>query len=105
MTYKLKFTAHAKHDLEKIFEYISYSLHSPTAAADIMREIDESITVLKTFPNSSPLCNDEYLLKKGFRKLAVKNYIVLYKSDNVNSTVIIHRVVNGRINYKNSLSN
>lgn len=103
MTYKLKFTAHAKRDLEKIFEYISYSLYSPSAAANIMREIDESITALKTFPNSAPLCDDEYLMKKGFRKLAVRNYIVLYKFDDANSTVFIHRVVNGRINYKNLL--
>ena len=48
MTYKLIFSKEAANDIDELFQYISVSLFSPIAAKNLMREIDNAISLLKT---------------------------------------------------------
>ena len=69
--YSIKFTAHARKDLDRIFSYIASELYAPQAATRIMKMIDQSISNLSTQPFIAPLINDEFLSKKGLRKFIV----------------------------------
>ncbi len=105
MIYNLKFTAHAYRDIQSIYEYISKNLYAPMSANRIMKMIQDSIENLKSFPYSAPAVKDDFLSRKGFRKLITEDYIVLYKVDENNKSVIIHRIVNGKTDYKNLFHN
>ena len=97
--YSIKFTAHAREDLDRIFSYIASELYAPQAATRIMKMIDQSISNLSTQPFIAPLINDEFLSKKGLRKLVAEDYIILYKVQTTVNNVLIYRIVNGRTNY------
>lgn len=97
--YSIKFTAHARKDLDRIFSYIASELYAPQAATRIMKMIDQSISNLSTQPFIAPLINDEFLSKKGLRKLVEEDYIILYKVQTTVNNVLIYRIVNGRTNY------
>ena len=97
--YSIKFTAHARKDLDRIFSYIASELYAPQAATRIMKMIDQSISNLSTQPFIAPLITDEFLSKKGLRKLVAEDYIILYKVQTTVNNVLIYRIVNGRTNY------
>ena len=97
--YSIKFAAHARKDLDRIFSYIASELYAPQAATRIMKMIDQSISNLSTQPFIAPLINDEFLSKKGLRKLVAEDYIILYKVQTTVNNVLIYRIVNGRTNY------
>ena len=42
------------------------------------------------------LVDDAYLRRKKFRKCLVKNYIIFYKVNKENKTVMIHRILHAR---------
>ena len=85
--YKLIFAPEFSKDLDNTFEYISNILKANNASKDLMKEIDDSIMNLKNMPYVYPECN-EPLKSLGYRKIIVKNYIMIYevneKKNNVN---------------------
>ena len=97
--YKLTIMPRAENDIINIFEYLSQELSVPAAAHGQMRDIENAFLRLQDFPESSPVCQDSILRRKGYRKLLVNNYIALYTVDNAERTVTIMRVVHGRQNY------
>jgi len=105
ITNKILFTVKAQEDLSGIFDYIYNNLYSPQAAGRIMRLIDDSINRLADYPLSCPLIDDFCLAQKGYRKLVADRYIVIYKFLENKSTVIIHRVINGKVDYMSLLNN
>lgn len=102
--YTIRFTTHARDDMFRIFSYISNNLYAPQAAKRIMKKIDDSINNLSDYPFSSPLIDDEFLARKGLRRLVVEDYVVIYKIQEKAFDVIIYRVFNGRTNYINMLN-
>lgn len=51
------------------------------------------------------MIDDFCLAQKGYRKLVADRYIVIYKFLENKSTVIIHRVINGKVDYMSLLKN
>jgi len=86
-------------DLENVYAYIFYELEAPAAAHSLMQKIENSFMRLQDWPKSCPMCQDDILHQKGYRKLLVDNYIALYTVDNTAKTVTIIRVVHGRQEY------
>jgi toxin ParE1/3/4 len=97
--YKLKVTELAFEDLSEIFYYISENLRAPMAASKLMNEIENKIQSLCVFPYKSPLSSDDMLKQKGYHKLVVENYIVLYIVDEKSMRVIVARVFYGAMDY------
>ncbi|HRS21484.1 MAG TPA: type II toxin-antitoxin system RelE/ParE family toxin, partial [Clostridia bacterium] len=77
-SFHVKFTAAAYDDSEQIYSYISKKLLAETAADNLLEKIESSIMRLKKFPYSGSLVSDEPLRKRGYRKLIIDNYIVIY---------------------------
>ena len=97
--YRLIITDSATNDLDSIYSYIKEELLNDTASIQLVTEIENSILRLKSFPESCSYVNDDRLKKQGYRKLLVKNYIVLYTIDSLNNIVTITRIMYSKQNY------
>ena len=91
-SYKIKIIQRAREDLDNIYRYISSELYAEYAAENLLERIEKSIMRLKDFPISCNYVADEFLRKKGYRKLIVNNYIVFYLVNEEEKQVVIMRV-------------
>lgn len=98
MTYKLNFAPKFIEDLDEAFGYISGTLFAPSAANALMKEIDNAVTSLKTMPYMYPEC-PEPLDSLGYRKIIVKNFILVYEIDENAKRVNLLRCFYGKSNY------
>ena len=55
--------------------------------------MEEAIIAACRYPQAAPAVNDKLLRSKGYRKLIVKNYIVLYIPDDESRVLNVMRVV------------
>lgn len=96
--YDLIFSPEFIKDLNDAFDYISLTLSNEQAARKLMKEIDDAIMNLKTMP-------EMYLLSPapldilGYRKIIVKNYIIIYSVDKKGGNVDLLRCFYGKRNY------
>ena len=100
--YNLMFLDIARKDMVEIAKYISGELKNPVAANKIAEELVEAIDSLCVFPYANPLHIPTIPispLEHEYRKLLVKNYMVLYWVEEETKNVIISRVVYARRNY------
>jgi len=99
MKYNLKFSYEAEKDLGELFEYIFLTLSAPQAAEKLLAEIERQIRDLTNHPFMCPLCLESPMHTLGYRKLTVKNYIVIYGVNESEKTVNIVRIFYGRQDY------
>lgn len=91
--YRYKLTPSAIQDLDDIAAYITVQLCAEDSAVELLNEIEEAIISACGFPQAAPSVNDALLKDKGYRKLIVKNYIVLYIPDEEAHILNIMRIV------------
>ena len=90
-TYKVKIYPAAKQDLLEIIDYLNTL--SREAALRYYDLLTEEIASLATMPERYPRPKDLALAAKGYRYLAVKNYLVFYVVSG--DTVQIRRILYG----------
>ena len=96
--YSYRFTEKAEQDFDEILRYISVDLANPIVAQNLGRKIFEKINMIRTFPDSCALVDNEFLSDKSVRKLLVDNYIIYYKTDYDEKMLCIVRIVYGKRN-------
>ncbi len=101
--FHIRFTPLALEDLDEIDDYITNSLHNPSAALKLLDQFQYSIDQLKEFPLLGGRVNDRYLAKKGYRKLVVQNYLVFYLVREPSAEIIISRILYGAREYRHLL--
>ena len=80
-----------------IFESLPYhNLDAPLTASTLLDEIEAIVSNLSIMPLRYGLVDDAYLRRKEFRKYLIKNYIIFYKVNKENKTVMIHRILHAR---------
>ena len=94
-TYKVKIYPAAKQDLLEIIDYLNTL--SRDAALRYYDLLTEEIASLATMPERYPRPKDLALAAKGYRYLAVKNYLVFYVVSG--DTVQIGRILYGHRDY------
>jgi toxin ParE1/3/4 len=94
--YSVSFTEPAEEDLLSSLRYISDVLKAPTAAHQLLLDIEEKVKVLETAPLCCALVDDEYLCTKGIRSLLVRNYQVFYIVNENETAVSIIRILYAR---------
>ncbi len=99
MIYKLVVSKEAAEDIEDIVYYIVSELNNPSAAAAFLDDVEKSYHNIVEKPAMYSLCNDYRLRNGGYRKIVIKNYLILYRINEENKTAIIVRVVYGGRNY------
>ena len=94
-TYKVKIYPTAKQNLLEIIDYLNTL--SRDAALRYYDLLTEEIASLSTMPERYPRPKDLALAAKGYRYLAVKNYLVFYVVSG--DTVQIRRILYRRRDY------
>jgi addiction module RelE/StbE family toxin len=103
MAYKVTVTTSADSDIDGIFSYIAEELDNLTAAIAFADDIAEKYERLSDNPYIYEESRDARLKEKGYRRIVIKNFVMLYLVDKANSEVIIARVFYGRQDYPNLL--
>jgi len=97
--YDVKISISASNDLDEIYSYISETLYADDAAKKLMREIEKSILSLSEFPHRFSASLDVSLAQRGYRRIVVKNYVILFTVDESTHTVYVARIFHGKMNY------
>ena len=101
MMYKVRYTANARLDLRRIYEYIAYNLMNRRAAANQTRRIIDAVKKLNYMPERHPLYDDEPWRSRGLRCFPVNNYVAFYLPKDTD--VLIIRIVYGGRDLKRQL--
>lgn len=99
--YSYRFTEKAVRDFDDILHYIS--LDNTIAAQKLGNKIFEKIDLVRLFPESGELLDNEFLSDKSVRKLLVYNHIVYYKVDYDQKIIYVVRIVYGKRNLEEIL--
>jgi len=89
--------------MDKIFSYILNHLCNQKATIDFADVIEGRYDEVCINPYMFEESRDKALRAKGYRRIPVQNYIILYKIDEKNREVIISRIFYGGQNYKECL--
>ncbi len=99
MIYKLVVSKEATEDIEDIVLYILSELNNLSAASAFLDDIETSYQNIIEKPSMYSLCNDYKLRNGGYRKIVIKNYLILYRINKEDETVYVVRVVYGGRNH------
>lgn len=91
--YKLEYLPVAQKDMVEIVQYISRKLGNPTAAEQLAVELIEAGDGIPEFPYSNPAYVPVRPLKREYRKLLVRNYLMFYWVDEAAKLVTVARVI------------
>ena len=96
--YFIILTTNAKEELKEIYEYISNNLKSKISADNLMALIEDKILRLSIFPYS---CMEIRTKPRStiYRKLIVKNYVILYSICEKNKIVNVVHIYYAKRNY------
>ena len=96
--YKVEFLPVAKQDLREIALYISNELCNPTVAVNLVEEIIEATEKLLEFPYSHQVYYPIRPLKKEYRRIPIKNYMIFYTVDEQKKNVTVSRIIYAKRN-------
>lgn len=96
--YKLKYMPKARRDIVEIGEYVSKVLGNPQAAHRLVSSFIEEGKGILTFPYANPVYISSRPLKYEYRKLLVKNYLMVYRVDETRKLVIVVRIIYAKRN-------
>jgi len=97
--YRLEYLPAALRDMTEIVKYIGEELLNPSAAEKLIEDMIAAADKLRDFPYANAVHPVSKPLKYEYRKLIVKNYIMFYRVDENEKTVVITRVVYMRRDY------
>ena len=103
--YELMYLPAAKQDLVDIAQYIHNELHNASAAIQLVSQLIDAGEKLTDFPYANPVYIPLRPLLHEYRKLFVKNYLMLYWVDEKSKTVTIARVLYAKREYTQLLEN
>jgi toxin ParE1/3/4 len=78
MIYKVQLTDEARQDLRDIYEYIAFTLIEPGIAKKLYHRIVGELKTLREMPTRYMLYQDAPWKSRGFRRMNIGNYCVLY---------------------------
>ena len=99
MAYKLIVSKETHSDIDGIVTYIIQVLKSPQAANSFLDDVERSYRSITDNPYMYSLCRDIRLQRKGYRKIPIKNFLVIYRVDETVESVLVVRIVYGARDY------
>ncbi len=101
--YNLEYLPVARQDMIDIVRYISRELNNPIAADRLAVELIEAGNSIPVLPYANPAYIPLRPLKHEYRKLLVRNYMMLYWLDEEKKMVTVARVVYAKRDYEKLL--
>lgn len=99
MAYRVTETESAEKDIDEILGYIAVKLGNLSAAAAFADEIEQRYEKLSDNPYMYEHARDSRLKAQGYRRIPIKNYVMLYLVDDDKREVIVARVFYGKQEY------
>lgn len=99
MAYKLIISKDVHFDIDCVIRYMVDKLKNQTAAIGFLDDIEKSYQNIVENPLMYGFCNDDKLRSQGYRKIPIKNYIILYLVDEKVKTITVMRILYGGRNY------
>lgn len=99
--FRVEFTDECNEEINEIYEYISNNLKENNAAKRLIKELTDKILNLSNEPKLYMKIGKSDRLQREYRRIVVKNYIVLYIIDLEKRKVYISHMIYGRRNYLN----
>lgn len=100
MAYDLFVTEAAHEDLEEALGYIAGDLANPSAAANLLDQVEGCYEQLKDFPMLYECCHDLRLRNLGYRKVVIGNFVLVYHPLEAEQRVYILRFFYGGRDYE-----
>ena len=97
--YKIIITPTAYKEINRIYDYILEDLYAEKAAKNLMRKVEKSIKSLKHSPKMYAEIEKIDELKRKYRRIVIKNFIILYTIDEDNEVVYVSHMFYGGRNY------
>ena len=97
MKNRVRYTAQALHDLDEVWDYISFELQNPQAAEKTVNRILDKVDQLVEFAQSGALLSAVSEVMGEERFLVCDSYMIFYHSEK--QEVTIDRVLYGRRDY------
>ena len=91
MGYKVLRTESAERDLDEIISYLVEKLCNPPAAVELLSAIDATYTRLEETPFLYVLCQHKLLSRRGYSKVFIRGYLLIYRVDEEQDVVYIER--------------
>lgn len=101
MGYKIIITDKANDQFNNIVNYIAAETDSVNIALDYLNKLEESISKLAEFPFMGVKPRYSILRKQRYLVLIIQRHLVFYKVDELNESIIIYAIVDGKQEYKN----
>ena len=101
MKYKVLRTDKAEEQLREIIFYISDDSGNVDIALAYLDKIETAINRLQEFPESGSIPRYSILKKQGYRIVILDKHLVFYKINELDKSVIIYAIVDGRREYRN----
>lgn len=103
--YSLIFTETAKQDYINIARYIAEESSNTDIVIKYILKLQSETERLKEFPDIGIFPKDRFILSVGYRILICDDYLTFYKILEEEKKVVIHKVINGKRDYKHFLRN
>ena len=100
MAYDLFVTQAAHEDLEEALRYIAGDLANPSAAANLLDQVQAVYGQLKDFPMLHECCHDLRLRALGYRKVVIGNFLLIYHPVEAENRVYLLRFFYGGSDYE-----
>lgn len=97
--YKVIITPTAYKEINKIYDYITEDLYAKNAAKRLMEKVEEEVQKLKYAPKIHTEIEKFDELKRSYRRIVIKDYIILYTIDEENNVVFVSHMYYGGRNY------
>ena len=97
--YKIIITPRVFYEMNKIYEYIAKELYAIKAAKNLGKKVNEEIYRLEHSPYLYQKINKTDEEGRLYRRIVVKNYIILYIVEEKEKEAYVSRMHYGRRNY------
>ena len=103
MTYDVRVTKQARHDMKLIYEYIANVLLEPVTAEKQYARIENAVYTLDYMPERFRQYEKEPWWSRNLRIMPVDNYLVFYLVDSIKRTATVIRIMYSRRNVEKEL--
>lgn len=101
--YKVIITPTAFKEMNRIYDYILDNLYAEKAAKDLMKQIEKKVQNLKYAHKIHTEIEKNDELQRKYRRIIIKNYIILYTVDDNNKVVFVSHIYYKGKNYLEGL--
>lgn len=98
--YKLEYLPTAQRDMVEAVRYISEKLGNTSAANQLAEKLIKAGESILDFPYANPVHIPNRPLNYEYRKVLIRNYLMLYRVDERKKLVTVARVIYARRNYE-----